>query len=181
MEKFQRSEAGDSVYSAIGRALTFATRFETSCFSLAFLMGSGKAFVAATESDRDQQFEALFERNWHVLARNIQLFETSIPAKSGRFLRTVVRAKEARNDLVHKLTSSLDRQGMTKVRQRSIMRRLERISLKLAAGDLVVCMLLYRQAGRDLLSDKAGMHLAPAYLEHVENWICSLNPKSVEI
>ena len=56
-----RTEFSDAAYGAVGRALAFATRFETNCRALAVLIGVREAMKARSAPD-GESVDDLFER-----------------------------------------------------------------------------------------------------------------------
>src|SRR5262245_16998601 len=89
-----RTEFSDAAYAAIGRALTFATRFEANCRALAALIGVREAMKARGTLDGesvDDLFERLTQEYWQV--RRLRHHETAVALyeKLPQDLRAVLR------------------------------------------------------------------------------------------
>jgi hypothetical protein len=90
MDDFERTEWGDSIYSAIGRLLTLATHFESSCRGLVGILQLKKAPHEILESPAG--LKELSDTLWrHSLGRNILILAItkdedylSNPAKQGK-------------------------------------------------------------------------------------------------
>jgi len=103
MDDFERTMCGNAHYSAIGRALTIATRFESLCKVLNTMLGV-KEDRNVLESEEDvQRFVTRFYNQ--RLAKHI----TSIAAGEDQFRTLLDKARLARNEIAHDITLGLDR------------------------------------------------------------------------
>lgn len=164
MNDFSRTEWSDGYFGMLGRALVFATRFEASVRSLSTLLdlrGSPDAL------DSQQRMEELLDAaRKKGLAKHIK----RVGLDEGEFSETLRIAREARNEVAHDLGLGLDRcldllpaPDMEKVEE-----RLRELSLFLARGDWIACMLI------SILTEEhrpTGNYLNE-YPERVANWVC---------
>ncbi len=140
----ERTEYSDRIYSAIGRALTFAIQFEGNCRALAVLFGIRREasrltpeFSLSNPEDLAALANKLSERQLfhHIdaICRGLRLAEEG---------QTILRkGREGRNALAHDFTFGIERQIETEEAQANILQDLSACVKDIALADLVICLL----------------------------------------
>ena len=102
MNDFERTAWGDAHYSVIGRALTFATRFECLCRSLNILLG-----VKENKSILDSEEEIIEFVDRLYKLRLVQHI-SSIAGDENQLKNILDKGRRARNEIAHETTIGLD-------------------------------------------------------------------------
>jgi len=135
MDDFERTIWGDEVYSIIGRALTFSTRFESICRTLNALLHI-KENKNILESEED--VTELVDKIWKLpLVQHISSIATESELKD-----VLDKGRRARNKIAHELTLGLDRSIDTLPRRHidNLMDRLRELIKELSEADRVVSL-----------------------------------------
>jgi hypothetical protein len=157
---------GDAHYAALGRLLTFASRFETVAKTISLYVGLKKNRSVV---DSDSALRDLTEKLRKMpLARHISdlgLDEDSV----GTVLRA---ARRARNEIANGLTFGLDRclDTLPKEYMEGFVEHLESLAISLAEGDRIVSYLAAVSTNEQLLSPK----FLNEYPTKVAAWICEI-------
>jgi hypothetical protein len=170
-----RTEFSDAAYAAIGRALTFATRFEANCRALAAVIGVREAMKARGAPDGesvDDLFERLTQEYWHV--RRLRHHETAVALyeKLPQDLRAILRdGRQARNQIAHELTLSIAAEIQTEEGRSTLLESLRSTVAKIADADRIVCVLAHLET-RETLPTVAAFEEFP---KRVIEWVCDVD------
>ncbi|NJD55692.1 MAG: hypothetical protein FIA94_04710 [Nitrospirae bacterium] len=163
MHDFERTDWADAHYSVIGRALTFASRFEGLCKALNVLIG-----IKENRGILDSEEEvANFVNNLHK-QRLIQ-HVTSIARDDSELQMILNKGRLARNEIAHEIASGLDRciDLLEKKYIEDLIKRLRALIIDLAEADRVVSFIISVVTNeplptRDFLTE---------YPHYVEQWV----------
>jgi len=165
-----RTDFSDDVYSTIGRALTVASRFETSCKALALLLGIRKQDPASGSFSltRPEDLEALIaEISKRRLFQQIEsvVARLKLPEEATRLFHA---ARNDRNFVAHELTLGIDRLLESDQRVAHLKEDLAVRVGRLAMADLGVCLLLLMETRESLPT----LEFISGYAETVKRWVC---------
>jgi hypothetical protein len=169
-----RTEFSDATYAAIGRALTFATRFEANCRALAALIGVREAMKARSVPDGesvDDLFERLTQEYWQV--RRLRHHETAVALyeKLPQDVRAILRVgRQARNEIAHELTLSIVAEIQTEEGRSTLLQSLRSTVAKIADADRIVCVLAHLET-REPLPTVVAFDEFP---KRVVEWVCDV-------
>jgi len=166
MNEFERTKWADAHYAAIGRALTFATRFEALCKTLNIMLGvKENRSVLESEDDIRAFVDRLHKRR---LAQHI----SSIVGNENELKDILEKARLARNEIAHDLALGLDRSidSLPESAVQHLMERLKELVKTLAEADRIVSLI------SSVLTNE---HLpVPEFLKNyprlVEQWVTGL-------
>lgn len=165
MDDFDRSERADSIYSVIGRALTLATHFESSCRGLVVVL---KLRTTPREIlDFPEGFEELSDELYRrSLYQNISTFAPT----QDDFRQLLDKARNARNEIVHEIALGFEDWEKLKREEDFFLSRIHELSLILAEADRAVCfaltVLTHDQMPNNDFLEK--------YPERIAKWVCDL-------
>lgn len=131
---FERTVRADAYYSVIGRALTFATRFDSLCRALNVLLGiKQKKYSLGSKEEVIKLVNRL-----HKL-RLIQHI-SSIAGNKNELKRILDKGRCVRNEIAHDLTRGLDRciDTLPDKHINNLMDRLRILIIELAEADKAV-------------------------------------------
>ena len=137
MDDFERTVWADAHYAVIGRALTFATRFDAGCKTLNVMLSvKSKRKSLSTEDDIRSFVNRLYK---HPLAEHIK----SIVGNKNNLKSILDNARFARNEIAHEITLGLDRciDNLPKVALRHMMKRLKELIKSLAEADKIISLI----------------------------------------
>jgi hypothetical protein len=137
MDDFERTVWADAHYAAIGRALTFATRFEALCKTLnAMLSVKSKNFLDSEDDIRD------FVE--HIYKCSLAQHITSIAGNENTLSLILNNARIARNEIAHEFTLGLDRSidSIPEPYVQKLMERLKELAKSLAEADRIISLIL---------------------------------------
>jgi hypothetical protein len=165
MDDFERTEWGDSIYSAIGRVLTLATHFESSCHGLVGILQLKTSPHEILESPTGIK-ELSDELYLRSLGRNISIFA---PAQDD-FRHLLDKARDARNEIAHEIALGMEDQEGLERNEEFFLGRVRELSLTLAEADRAVCFALTvlthdHMPNNDFLKK---------YPERIAQWVCEL-------
>ncbi|MFC1911314.1 hypothetical protein ACFLXM_01395 [Chloroflexota bacterium] len=163
MDDFERTEWGDSIYSAIGRLLTLATHFESSCRGLAVILQLKTTPHEILESPAGIKdlSDKLYGRS---LSRDISTFALT----QDNFRHLLDKARNARNEIAHEITLGMEDQEGLDRNEELFLGRIRELSLTLAEADRAVCFALTvvthdHMPNNDFLKE---------YTERIARWVC---------
>jgi hypothetical protein len=137
MDDFERTVWSDAHYAAIGRALTFATRFEALCKTLNTML-SVKSERSSLDSEDDIRYfvECIYKCS---LAQHI----TSIAGDENILKFVLNNARIARNKIAHEITLGLDRSidSIPEPYVQNLMIQLKEIANTIAEADRIVSLI----------------------------------------
>ena len=169
----ERTEFSDAIYSAIGRGLTFATKFEANCRNLALLVGvknraiSDVTFSLSRQEDldalvNDLQKKRLFD-HITVVCRDLGIdSETRVVLQKGRV---------ARNAFAHELTLGLEHQAENDLGRDHYLDHLRSLMEDLAVANLVVCLFSLLATSEPLPT----MRFIAQYRCRAVDWVCDVS------
>ena len=165
MDNFERTEWGDSIYSAIGRALTLATHFESSCRGLVVILQLKTTPHEILESPTgiEELSDKLYQRR---LGQNISTFAPT----QDDFRCLLDKARNARNEIAHEIALGMENQKALERNEEFFLGRIRELSLTLAEADRAVCFALTvlthdHMPNNDFLKK---------YPERIAQWVCEL-------
>ncbi|MCI2425509.1 hypothetical protein LM599_05910 [Candidatus Acetothermia bacterium] len=165
MDDFERTEWGDSIYSAIGRLLTLATHFESSCRGLVGILQLKKAPHEILESPAG--LKELSDTLWrHSLGRNILILA---PTKDD-FHHLLDNARRARNEIAHEIALGMEDQEGLERNKELFLGKIRELVLTLAEADRVVCLALTVLTHDHIPSND----FLKRYPERIAQWVCEL-------
>ncbi len=140
---FKRTVFSDDTYGMIGRALTFATRFESDCRALSVLLGLRSKVNKGEFSLSDQKHVERFVTGLHkkMLHEHIENIKKVLNLDEDIY-KLVYDAKDARNHLVHELTLGIEYNIETEQGRENIVNDLRETVTKIARADLLVILLI---------------------------------------
>jgi hypothetical protein len=165
MDDFQRTEWGDSIYSAMGRVLTLAAHFESSCRGLVGILQLETTPHEILESPTgiEKLSDELYRRS---LGRNISTFAPT----QDDFRLLLDNARKARNEIAHEMALDMEHQEGLERNEEFFLGRIRELALTLAEADRAVCFALTvlthdHMPNNDFLKK---------YPERVAQWVCEL-------
>jgi hypothetical protein len=137
MDDFERTVWGDAYYSVIGRALTFATRFDSSCRELNVLLGV-KQNIYILES-KEEIIKLVNRLHKLRLVQHI----SSIAGDENELKKILDKGRCGRNEIAHDLTRGLDRciDTLPNKHINNLMDRLRNLIIELAEADRAVSLI----------------------------------------
>lgn len=166
MDDFERTEWGDAHFAAIGRALVFATRFESLCKSLNVILGVKENRSVLESEDETQSFVNRIHKR--CLAEQI----SSIVGKIEDLKDILDKARRARNEIVHKLTLGLDRciDSLLETDVKYLMERLQELVVILAEADRIISFISSLETNEHIPSPE----FLKNYPEKVREWVTNI-------
>lgn len=166
MDDFERIEGDDAGYAAIGRALTFASRFEAMCKTLSVLVGL-KSHSSLLDSE--EQLKTFFDKLHKMpLARHLSSLKLEVESAA-----TILdEARKARNEIAHEVALGLDRSldSLPEGSMKDLLDRLRILSARLAEGDRIVSYLASIATNEAIPSAE----FLRNYPQMVADWVCDL-------
>lgn len=168
MDDFERTEFSDAYFSAIGRALTIASRFEGLARVVALQLGAKKyMYQLIMESEASfQDFTAAIVNS--TLGKQLK----SIGLKDQTLRSELGSARVARNVIAHELSAGLDccLDSLPADRLQQLISEIRRLTIDLARGDLILSYLASRIAGEET-PNAAFLDKYPGL---IASWVCDL-------
>lgn len=173
---FKRTGYRDEYFSAIGRALVVATRFEANCRSIAALVelkypkaGPGARQALLTEDGLKWLSERL-----EVWQLNNYIQKAVARLQMGADVETRLQAaRTARNTLVHDFAIGFN-EGITESDDDDEMLfSLKELVKVIALGDLLVCLYIDSDTNEHLPNQQ----YVDTYVELVTRWVCEINER----
>ena len=176
----ERTIFSDECYGVIGRALTFATRFESNCKVLAIL------FKLKTDwrLDRDKCTEELSERVNKLYEKPLGMYvgiirqvyeknmnnskEAGIIELQKFFTKKLQSANKARIELVHELTRSIEDEVDDDDGRANIIKRVETLIREIAEADLIVFSVIR------VITKEPPYLGGNRYCEEAVKWVCEI-------
>lgn len=163
MDDFERTVWGDSIYAAMGRVLTLAAHFESSCRGLVRILQLKTTSHEILESPTGikKLSDELYRRG---LGRNISTFAPT----QDDFRLLLDNARKARNEIAHEIASDMEGQEGLERNEEFFLGRIRELALTLAEADRAVCFALTvlthdHMPNNDFLKK---------YPERVAQWVC---------
>lgn len=163
---FERTDFSDDIYSIFGRALTIATRFDSSCKALARLPLAKASLIGAhalNNDEYDQVIENIFNKH-----KNLNRAIDSL-GFNGDIKAILTNAREARNELMHEGTLGVE-MGFDSMGEDELSMHLEYIEIivrKIIKGDALISVLLSIQNKEPISS----YPFSEIYENNYSNWI----------
>jgi len=164
MDDFERTEWADSHYAIIGRALVFASRFESGGKRLSALIGLRKhRSILDSEKDIDSFMEELRKRS---LATHF----AQLGLNQGEADDILKEARLARNEVAHEIALGMDLclDLLPKNAMPDLVERVRVLSIRMAKGDFVISVF----ASVLTKEPVPGNTFLGYYVDRVTNWIC---------
>ena len=163
IDVFERTGWGDGIYSILGRALSLAAHFESSCRSLAWILHLRVGPREIFESEELMK-EFLKKLNDRRLKKHISQFAPS----RDDFRCLMDKARYARNEIAHEIPMGMHDQSGLDHNEQYFLKRIHELSIILAEADCAVCFVLTEitnehMPNNDFLKD---------YPDRVVKWVC---------
>src|SRR5262249_12245488 len=159
---------------AIGRALTFATRFEANCRALAALIGVHEAMKARSVPDGesvDDLFVRLTQEYWQDRRLRHHVTAVALYEKLPQDVRAILRVgRQARNEIAHELTLGIVAEIQTEEGRSTLLQSLRSTVAKIADADRIVCVLAHIETQEPLPTVVA----FDEFPKRVVEWVCDV-------
>jgi hypothetical protein len=170
-----RSLFSDEAYAAVGRALTFATRFEANCRALAAMDGFVQIIrnrpIGPASEDFDEALARFAAEYWEVRRLRHHAQSITLRYKLPPDLRRVIQAgRKARNIVAHEMTLGIPIEVETDLGRRGILGRLRELTRALAEADRIVVLLIHVENDDPLPS----IDRYDTYVTRAEVWVCEI-------
>ncbi len=163
IDDFERTGWGDGIYSILGRALSLAAHFESSCRSLAWILHLrvGPREIFESEELMKEFLKKLYDR---PLKKHISQFAAS----QDDFRRLMDKGRYARNEIAHEIPMGMHDQSGLNHNEQYFLKRIGQLAMILAEADRAVCYVLTEitnehMPNNDFLKD---------YPDRVVKWVC---------
>ncbi|MCF2829766.1 MULTISPECIES: hypothetical protein [unclassified Pseudoalteromonas] len=165
-ENFERTEFSDEIYSIFGRALTIATRFESSCKALA----NSEQFRFLATAKRYISDDEFHHRLKNISKKHKNLHRAIVSLGYEQDINNILsEAREARNKLIH--TATLDASdGFDFLSDQAInnqLKDIEEMVIKIIKGDTIASILLSILNKKPIPINQLGHNYERKYL----NWV----------
>lgn len=141
VNNFERSEFSDEIYAVFGRAVTIATKFDTSCKHLAGMICLNFCIKSNPNFSNDQLVELIEKtqtkyKNLNEATQSIG-FTTSIS-------EILKNARESRNQLIHEATIGAESgfDDMEPARVNQILQDIESMAINIIKGNIIISTLI---------------------------------------
>lgn len=176
----ERTYFSDELYGVIGRALTFATRFESNCKALAILINLKKDWRLDSDNsieEMSQKVNELYEKPLgkyvgiigQVCKHNMNIAkEAGIAQLFKLFYKKLRRANQARIEIAHRLTRGIEDYAEDDHGRTDIIKSIEALIREIAEADLLVF-----NVTRIITNEPpylGGNH----YCEEAVKWVCEI-------
>lgn len=170
-----RTAFSDEAYAAIGRALTFATRFESNCRALAAMDALKDLAAASSQKSAPDDFDEMIARvteeywNGRRLRHNAQsvALRYGLPADARKLVQT---ARKARNEIAHEFTLGVSQELENDQSRAQILSRLAELTAQIGEGDRLVALIILLQNGDPL---PRSSHF-DSYVARAVAWVCDI-------
>jgi hypothetical protein len=162
-----RTVFSDDTYGMIGRALTFATRFESNCRALSILLGLKSKVMKGEFSLSDQEHVAVFVKGLHkkILYEHMKSIKEHLNLDEDVY-KLIYNAKDARNYLVHELTLGIEYNIETDQGRENVVNNLKETIIKIARADIFIICLMAAITNEELPCISVG-----SYINMVLKWV----------
>jgi hypothetical protein len=168
-----RTEFSDEGYAAIGRALTFATRFEANCRALAITLDLKRAMVDPNRAFSLDDETALRELVETIHSRNLNNHVQALTSRlklSTDIDKLLHDARKARNMIAHELTLGADDEIETDRGRGLLLEMMEDGVRTIAQADVVVSALVALVTHEPMMT----AHGMNGYADRVVEWVCTV-------
>jgi hypothetical protein len=167
-DSFERSGFSDEIFSIFGRALTIATRFDSSCKTLARLPLIKISVIGkyALSNDEYDNMVCIINNKYKNLNRAIESLNFKDDHK-----QILSDARESRNELIHEKTLGAS-EGFDNMKDDVLSRYLdsvENLVRKIIRGDVLISTII-SISNKELVSDYP---FSESYEENYVNWVMS--------
>jgi hypothetical protein len=166
LDRLERTEFSDEIFSIFGRALAIATRFDSATKSLARLPLFKQAVIAKTALS-DDEFHSLVEnitKRYKNLNRAIESLKLDSSIED-----LLTKARESRNELIHESTLGVTEgfDSFSEDKLESFLRSISEITLDIIRGDTIISTIISVQ-NNDPVSEYP---FTKVYEDKVVNWV----------
>ncbi len=163
MDIFERTAWADAHYAAIGRALTFSTRFEANCKVLNILLG-----VKNTLGSEEDIKDFVERTNRLMLNKHI----SSIVGNNNELKDILDKARLARNEIAHELTLGLYHfiDTLPESHIQEIIESLKELIKSIAEADRIISLILSIETNEQIPSPK----FLKEYPNRIERWVTDI-------
>ena len=166
MDEFERTEWADTHYAAIGRVLTFASRFEAVSKTLSALVGikSDRSLL-----DSEERLKAFVN---HLRKMPLAKHLSALNLEEESVTTILNEARKARNEIAHEIALGLDRclDSLPEESMKQLLDSLRTLSTRLAEGDRIVSYLVSVATNEEI----PNAAFLKNYPKTVAEWVCNL-------
>ncbi|WP_462137020.1 hypothetical protein [Candidatus Mycalebacterium sp.] len=171
MWDFERTLWSDSIHSAIGRALTVATRFENNCKGISILLEL-KSPKEKTSPDEDFiSLEYVQQIATKTYDAKLNTVISSIAKSESDFFKILNKARKARNEIAHDLASGMESQELIQYYKKNFVEQIRENSLAIAEADKILCVLLTTIQKEPM----PNVDFVKKYPDRIVNWVCDMS------
>lgn len=166
MDNFERTNFSDDFFSAIGRALTIASRYEKNCKSLSILLGM--------KENKNIFADDIEYKNFVKTVTKQKLFDDikAISGNNQELSHILNAARIARNTIAHELTIGLD--CLIDTLPKDSLSKLENdlvdITNKLADADLIISFLVTKLTNETMPNE----NFLTQYRSKIVKWVVDI-------
>ncbi|MGL1957721.1 MAG: hypothetical protein OCD00_10435 [Colwellia sp.] len=165
-DNFDRTEFSDEIFAILGRALTVATRFDTSTKALARLPLFQSVIVKGYTLNADEYNELV--QSIHKKYKNLNRAIESLKLNKG-IEELLTQARESRNELIHGTTlGSIE--GFDNVEHKNLLLFLEHIKdlvLDVIKGETIISMMISKLNNEPI----SNFQFSEKYEKQYLNWV----------
>jgi hypothetical protein len=163
IDDFERTEWGDGIYSILGRALSLAAHFESSCRSLAGIL---HLRVGPREVFESEELMKEFLKKLHD--RPLKKYISQFAPSEDDFRCLMDKARYARNEIAHEIPVGMYDQSGLNHNEQYFLKRIRELSMILAEADRAVCFVLTEITNEHMPNND----FLKNYPDRVVKWVC---------
>jgi len=163
IDDFERTEWGDGIYSILGRALSLAAHFESSCRSLADIL---HLRVGPREVFESEELMKEFLKKLHD--RPLKKYISQFAPSEDDFRCLMDQARYARNEIAHEIPVGMYDQSGLNHKEQYFLKRIRELSMILAEADRAVCFVMTEITNEHMPNND----FLKNYPDRVVKWVC---------
>ena len=163
IDDFERTEWGDGIYSILGRALSLAAHFESSCRSLADIL---HLRVGPREVFESEELMKEFLKKLHD--RPLKKYISQFAPSEDDFRCLMDKARYARNEIAHEIPVGMYDQSGLNHKEQYFLKRIRELSMILAEADRAVCFVMTEITNEHMPNND----FLKNYPDRVVKWVC---------
>lgn len=165
-DSFERTEFSDEIFAIFGRVLTLATRFDSTCKTLA-RQPLYKVLLITKHSLSNDEYNEMVQKISNKYNNTNRAIESLKPTEDIKVILN--EARESRNELIHEATLG-DMSGFDHMDSNELsilLNHIENLVLKIIKGDALISTLISIQ-NKELVSD---YQFSQKYEKRYINWV----------
>ena len=165
---FERTEFSDEVYGALGRALSFATKYETNCRALAVILGMKAVDVEGNAPLSEEKYRKFVETLWRKrLYDHIENIAGKYEVVFGGIRAVLTEARHSRNRVAHQVSPDARHAVETDKGRSQILEDLHDYIGKIAKANFIICFLTCSVTHEP----RPRVEYMDTYVREVQQWI----------